>query len=128
MANYLRDGIEWLHEQRHLQLSEALEYLRRAAATAIELDGTFGTTDRDLLIDQELFINSSVRDFIVRRADLSDAGELIEPESGDRITIVATGAVYEVCELGQEPAWRPSDEYDAAIRIHSRLMIAGVVA
>ena len=116
----LRSGMEWLHSQRHASLSESVTYLRRAAGSSFSADATLGREASDQLIEQQLVVNSDMADFIFRRQDFLEGGMFIKPQPGDRITVDASGGVFEVAELGQDRCWRYSDEFEYAIRVHTR--------
>lgn len=125
MANVMRKAMRWLHEQRHGQMAEPVQYLRRALQLPLTIHATLAVTDREQVIEQELFLNAQMRDFIVRTGDLVSLGVFVEPEPGDRITVLETGGLFEVCELGSRPCWRYSDEYEQAVRIHAKLIATG---
>jgi hypothetical protein len=63
------------------------------------------------------------RDYLIRAADLILAGNVIEPERGDKITEVLPDGTTIVCEVlihGNEPAWRWADNYKISLRIHTK--------
>lgn len=118
--NMLRNGIRWLHEQRHASMSDAFTYLRRAGSSSTPLRATRARGDHDELIEQQLIMVGDVADFILRSVDLEVAGEFVDPQPGDRLTDSLSGYVYELCEEGQQRCWRPSDQYGYAVRVHTR--------
>lgn len=117
--SFLRRGIEWLHSVRHQQMAEAVTYTRRSGGST-SLSATLARASTEQMVEQELFVNSQFHDFIVRTVDLRIAGVFAAPAPGDRITVAATGGVYEVCELGMDRCWRYSDEFEQAVRVHAR--------
>ena len=117
--SFLRTGITWLHRVRHQKLAEPMTYARRSGGSS-NISATLARANTEQMVEQELFVNSQFHDFIVRTVDLRVAGVFTPPEPGDRITVAATGGLYEVCELGLERCWRYSDEFEQAVRVHAR--------
>ena len=117
--NFLRSGVKWLHEQRHQKMTEAATYTRRSGASK-PISLTPARTNTEQMVEQELVVNSQFHDFLLRTVDLQESGVFTPPQPGDRITLAATGGVFEVCELGMDRCWRFSDEFEYAVRVHSR--------
>jgi len=78
----------------------------------------------DLEISDEagLAITTRVIDFLVPCESLTIGGKLVEPQSGDRIQIQRAAGleIYEVMQLGAEPAYEPADCYGIEWRIHTK--------
>ena len=120
MGDLLESAATWLGGMRARHLSRPVTYQRgsdsvEVAATVgkteFEIDGGYGVVER--------FVS---RDFLVAAADLTLAGEPVEPQPGDRIreTVGQKVHVHEVMAPGKEPCWRWSDPYRATLRVHTK--------
>ena len=112
MGDLLRDGLNWLEQQRTAHMTSPVIY-RRAGQADAEVQATYGKTDVDVADESGLTVRSHVWDFLI----LADALGL-EPEPGD--VIAADGRQYEVMNLGVEGCWRWSDPYRTTCRIHTK--------
>jgi len=114
MSDMLKDGLEWLEEQRKAHLTTDVVYTHRRTpgAVSVTVAATFGKTDYDVSTEDGMTIGSHVWDFLITATDLS-----AEPEGGDIIT--AQGRRYIVMGFAGE-AWRWSDPYRTTYRIHTR--------
>ena len=67
-------------------------------------------------------VTSPIRDYIIRVSDLVLGGSVIEPAAGDQIreTSGSTTYVFEVMPAGADTAFRYSDRYRTAWRIHTK--------
>ena len=113
MTDLLRQGAEWLEEQRTQHMASPVEY--RRGVQVIPVQATFGKTAVEITDTNGATIQSPVWDFLILAADLA-----LEPEPGDEI--VADGQVYEVMNLAGQGCWRWSDPYRTTLRIHTREM------
>ncbi len=111
MGDLLREGSQWLEQQRTTHAASSVEY--RRPPDSVTVPATFGRTRVELSDASGLTLISSVWDFLIRAADLG-----LEPEPGD--VIVADGHAYEVMNLGGEGCWRWSDPYRITYRIHTK--------
>ena len=111
MNDLLRQGIEWLEQQRTAHCSSPVIYHRDI--TEYPVNATFGKTDFEVADESGLTIGSHVWDFLILAADLG-----IEPEAGD--VIAADGRRFEVMNLGGDGCWRWSDPYRQTYRIHTK--------
>jgi hypothetical protein len=118
----------WLHAQRETHLVEPATYVRAGSVTEKEIQVTKCRFGGDTLLESETEINSLAADFVVTTSYLvetvgggsgGDVNEIVFPEAGDRITIDATGDVFEVSSEGADKVWRWSDPHRNAIRIHT---------
>ena len=120
MGGLLEWGADWLEQQRTRHLTKQVTYERgldsaqvqaTAGKTVFALDDGMGGVRR---------IES--RDFLVLAEDLVLAGEVVLPETGDRIRESQGGRdfIYEVMAPGNEPPWRYSDAYRRTLRIHTK--------
>ncbi|MCC6906676.1 MAG: hypothetical protein IT430_01930 [Phycisphaerales bacterium] len=122
MSDLLSQGLSWLEDQRHQQLTRTVTYQR--GGDEVELSATIGRTvfEQDDHVGGLTRIES--RDFLIRAADLVLASEITLPRSGDRIIesdAIAT-YTYEVMAPGTEPPWRYSDVNRTTLRIHTKQM------
>lgn len=120
MADMLARGMQWLTQQRTEHMSQPVTYVR--GADSVTLPATIGRTEFEIDDGQGLLQKYESRDFLVQTADLVLDGSATLPERGDlvRETQGATTYVYEVLAPGQERAWRYSDPYRQALRIHTK--------
>ncbi len=112
MPDLLRDSSTWLSQQRRTHLAGDVVYRRGQQAWAVP--ATRGHTRYEIEDASGLRVGAQVADFMVLAADLG-----VVPETGD--VIVVDGHRYEVMPHGQDTrAWRWSDPYRQAYRIHTR--------
>lgn len=111
MADLLGRGLRWLQQQRERHLTATITY--QHATGSLDLPATVGQSTFELIDGNGVVLRVQSRDYLVSAALLS-----MEPKVGHRI--VDDGYVYEVCELAGEPAWRWSDPYHQAYRIHCK--------
>jgi len=120
MGDLLRQGNQWLEQQRAAHCSSPVTYRRPSTgsgqATEAVIDATFGRTEYEVEDDHGLRVGAEVIDFLVS-ADVF-APTFGEPEAGDQI--VADGVVYEVMDLAGQGHWRWSDPYRTTMRIHTK--------
>jgi len=120
MADLLEQGAQFLDDQRHAHMAQAVVYQRGAAS--VEVSAMIGRT----IFEQEYEFGGiqriQSRDFLVRTADLVlDSAEVL-PVAGDQIreTQGEQVFVYEVMAPGSAPPFRYSDPYRKALRIHTK--------
>lgn len=119
MPNVLKRAAEWLHTRRHDHMTITVTYTRHGQQQGSTLKATVGRTGADQLIESNLVTSAGIRDYIFRTVDfLNQSGVLVPPKPLDTISEGA-GAVWQVVEISGEPAWRYSDEYRTAIRVHA---------
>ncbi len=120
MSDLLSQGLSWLEDQRHQQLTRTVTYQR--GGDEVELSATIGRTvfEQDDHVGGLTRIES--RDFLIRVADLILAAETTLPQPGDRIIETDSIATYtyEVMAPGTEPPWRYSDVNRLTLRIHTK--------
>jgi len=114
VGDLLRQGSQWLEQQRTAHCSSPVEY--RRPPDAYTVNATYGKTDVEVADESGLTITAGVWDFLI----LADAflQEGFEPEPGD--VIAASGRRYEVMNLGGQDCWRWSDPYRQTYRIHTK--------
>jgi len=108
----LRDGLNWLEQQRTVHMTSPVTY-RRAGQADAEVQATFGKTDYEVADDYGATIRTHVIDFLILADELGH-----EPQASD--VIVTDGRKYEVMDLAGEGAWRWSDPYRTTFRIHTK--------
>jgi len=119
MANMLKDAMDWMREEQVTHASETVVYRRGEATTSIRV--SIGNSDK--LVDQSegLIITYSDRDYIIKKSELPYA----EPELGDRVIQTIDGVEYQfeiIQPNNNDNAWRWSDHFQTAYRIHTKLM------
>lgn len=112
MGDLLRQGSQWLEQQRTAHCSSQVDY--RRPPDAYTVNATYGKTDVEVADESGLTITAGVWDFLI----LADELPGIEPEPGD--VIAANGRRYEVMNLGGQDCWRWSDPYRQTYRIHTK--------
>ncbi len=112
MGDLLRDGLNWLEQQRTAHMASPVIF-RRAGQADAEVQATFGKTDYEVADDYGATIRTHVIDFLILADDLG-----FDPQAGD--VIVANGRKHEVMDLAGEGCWRWSDPYRTTCRIHTR--------
>jgi len=93
VGDLLRQGAQWLEQQRAAHCSSPVPY--RRDQVSYEIDATFGRTQYEVEDGHGLRIGAEVIDFLVSAEAFSLMFD--EPEAGDQI--VADGVVYEVMDL-----------------------------
>jgi len=120
MGDLLRQGAQWLEQQRAAHCSSPVTYRRPSTdsgqATEAVIDATFGRTEYEVEDEHGLRVGAEVIDFLVSAEAFSLMFD--EPEAGDQI--VADGVVYEVMDLAGQGHWRWSDPYRTTMRIHTK--------
>ncbi len=117
MGDLLRQGGQWLEQQRTAHMTSPVVY-RRAGRADAELQATFGRTEYEVEDEYGIRVGAQVIDFLILADDLSPTFD--EPEAGDQI--VADGRLYEVMPLSGQGHWRWSDPYRTTMRIHTKDM------
>jgi hypothetical protein len=122
VADLLKQGSDWLEDQRHKHLSRTVTY--RRGAVSVEISATVGRTTFEIDSGTGFLERIESRDYLVLSADLVLGGQATLPERGDLIVETDGSAVfsYEVTAPGTEPAWRYSDPYRKTLRIHTKLV------
>ena len=114
MGDLLRQGGQWLEQQRTAHCSNPVTY-RRDGTEAI-VNATFGRTEYEVEDDYGIRVGAQVTDFLILAEAFSPTFD--EPEAGDQI--IADGVVYEVMNLAGQGHWRWSDPYRQTMRIHTK--------
>ncbi len=112
MGDLLRQGSQWLEQQRTAHCSSPVTY--RRDQDSHEVVATFGRTEYEVEDDYGLRVGAQVIDFLIS----AEAFPFEEPETGDQI--IADGVVYEVMSLAGQGHWRWSDPYRTTMRIHTK--------
>jgi hypothetical protein len=112
VGDLLRQGGQWLEQQRTAHMTSPVIY-RRAGQADAELQATFGRTEYEVADDYGATVRTHIVDFLVLADDLG-----FEPQAGD--VIVAEGRKHEVMDLAGEGPWRWSDPYRTTCRIHTK--------
>jgi len=112
VSDLLRQGNQWLQQQRTAHCSSQVTY--RRDATEILVDATFGRTEYEVEDGYGLRVGAQVTDFLI----LAETFPFDEPQPGDQI--LADGTVYEVMSLAGQGHWRWSDPYRTTMRIHTK--------
>lgn len=120
MADLLERGQQFLDDQRHAHMTHTVTYER--GNESVELQATIGETVFEQADDYGVIHKIESRDFIIRTCDLMLDSVQTLPAVGDRLrdSDGDTEFVYEVMAPGQEPAFRYSDPYRKALRIHTK--------
>ncbi len=128
MTDLLEQGSAWLDQQRTQFMSRSVTYCR--GETSVEVQTTIGKWTFEIDDGTGILERIDSRDFLILTADLVLAGEVTEPQRGDRIreTCGDKVYVYEVLAPGREDCWRFSDPYRKTLRIHTKQVDSGEVA
>ncbi len=120
MTDLLREGSDWLEDQRTRHAASVVTY-RRGSRSA-EVLATVGKTTFEVDDGYGVLVRHESRDFLILAAELVFDTEVVLPERGDRIEEPqAEGSlVYEVLAPGKEPCWRYSDSFRKTLRIHTK--------
>ena len=99
------------HQVTYCRSGDLVEVAATVGKTTFEIDSGYGAIEK-----------FESRDFLISTDVLILGGEIILPQSGDRIkeTIGQQIIVYEVMAPAKEPCWRYSDPYRITLRIHSK--------
>lgn len=121
MAELLKTGIDYLHDQLKAYNSVTVTY-RRAAAT-VSVSAVIGRTLFDNA-DEFNVVREKTRDYIILQADLILSGAAVKPVKADEIDETRGGVVYTyaVLEDGDSPPYEDADDYHKAFRIHTKLI------
>jgi len=111
MSDLLAQGAAWLTSQQRSFCSTWIEY--RRGDESFLAPATAGKTDYEIQDESGLRIGGVITDFIIASDDLGQ-----DPAVGD--IIIANERKYEVLDLGADGAWRWSDPYMSAYRIHTK--------
>jgi len=114
VGDLLRQGSQWLEQQRTAHCSSQVAY--RRDATEYPVNATYGKTDVEVADESGLTITAGVWDFLILADGFLPEG--LEPEPGD--VIAADGRRYEVMNLAGQDCWRWSDPYRQTYRIHTK--------
>jgi hypothetical protein len=123
MSDLLRQGSQWLEQQRTAHMTSPVTY-RRAGQADAEVLATWGKTDLEVADDYGATIRTHVIDFLILADALWQEG--FEPQAGDVIVAPstgsgqATGRKFEVMDLAGQGCWRWSDPYRTTFRIHTK--------
>jgi cytidylate kinase len=126
MADMMKDAMLWLEAQRTEHMTRLVTYQRGAASVVVS--ATIGRTTFE--VDRTLGIHEEIqsRDYLINAEDLVLDGNQVEPAAGDRIVELdgTKQFTYELSSpLGNEPAWRYSDDYRLTVRCHTKLVAIG---
>ncbi len=118
MGDLLRQGSQWLEQQRTAHCSSPVTY--RRDQDSHEVVATFGRTEYEVEDGYGLRVGAQVIDFLIS----AEAFPFEEPEVGDQVVAPSTGSgqvtVYEVMNLAGQGHWRWSDPYRTTMRIHTK--------
>ena len=108
----LKSGIDALRAIQMANIASDVVYRRLGGKTAA-IKAVVGRTVFRSTDESGIWTRVETRDFIVAKELLSR-----EPEVGDEIEFL--GHTYEVLSPNGEPAWRWSDAFHTAYRIHAK--------
>ena len=108
----LKSGIDALRAIQMANIASDVVYRRLGGETAA-IKAVVGRTVFRSTDESGIWTRVETRDFIVAKELLSQ-----EPEVGDEIEFL--GHTYEVLSPNGEPAWRWSDAFHTAYRIHAK--------
>jgi hypothetical protein len=111
MPDLLRQGLQWLEQQRTEHCSSPVEY--RRGLDTYDVQATKGKTEFEVSDDFGATIGTHVVDFLIMADELG-----LKPQPGD--VIVSDEHQYEVMNLGSEGCWRYSDPNLITLRIHTK--------
>ncbi len=118
MGDLLRQGCQWLAQQRGAHCASQVTY--RRGETESLLSATFGRTEYEVEDDFGLRVAAHATDFLVVAADFEPT--FGKPQPGDQI--VADGQVHKVLDLAGQGHWRWSDPHRTTMRIHTKQIAA----
>jgi hypothetical protein len=116
MVDLLQQAASWLSGQRAAFLSRSVVYSRGEGSVIVQAG--VGKTTFDVDDGYGGIVRFESRDFLIAASDLVLAGEVFNPQRGDRIS--DGSQVYEVMAPGKEDVCRPSDSYGVTWRIHTK--------
>ena len=108
----IKSGIEALRAIQMANVASDVVY-RRLGGDALSVKAVVGRTVFRSTDESGMWTRIETRDFIVPRELLPS-----EPQVGDEIEFL--GNTYEVLSPNGEPAWRWSDAFHTAYRIHAK--------
>lgn len=108
----LKSGIDALRAIQMANVASDAVY-RRLGGESVPIKAVVGRTVFRSTDNSGIWTRVETRDFIVAKELLSQ-----EPEVGDEIEFL--GCTYEVLSPNGEPAWRWSDAFHTAYRIHAK--------
>src|ERR1043166_8946652 len=111
MGNLLAQGASWLHDMRRAHMSSLVIYCR--GADQQEILSSRGSSKFEVQTAEGHILEVQSTDFVMSWADV-----VPPPVPGDRI--IDGPEVFEVNPVGQEPCFRSSDEFNNAVRIHTK--------
>lgn len=117
MADLLKSGAAWLNATRAAKLASNVTYRRGGSGSGFTLAGTVGRTEADQVVDGELVSSGGIRDYIFSTSSFVTSSVFNPPEARDTVED-ADGLMWQVAEIGGEPAWRYSDAHKNSIRVH----------
>lgn len=119
MTDLLATGVAWLHQQREAKLVKSVTYCR--GASQVTIDATKAKTDTQVVNAEGVEVRGQVDDWIIKPSELVIDGVTVFPQQGDRIrdTIDSQTVVYEVAKGPDGVAWRYTDNFRLAIRVHT---------
>jgi hypothetical protein len=114
----LRDGVAWLHSQRHSHMTVDVVYARGAITVNIKATPTAIRQSVNEATDAQYSL-SDTREFLIYADDLVISGTKTKPVRGDQIRETLDGAtvVFEVMPSAGEDVWRWSDVGQTVIRV-----------
>ena len=108
----IKSGIEALRAIQMANVASDVVY-RRLGGEALTVKAVVGRTVFRSTDESGIWTRIETRDFIVGKALID-----FEPQVGDEIEFL--GSTYEVLAPSGEPAWRWSDTFHTAYRIHAK--------
>jgi hypothetical protein len=123
VTDMLQTGSDWLSGVLKTHAAQSVSY--RRGSSSVTLSATLGRSLFQAATDSGMITETQADDFIIEAADLVLDEAAVEPKEGDEITRTSGGKtlVYRVLPFGTEPAWRFTDSYRNAYRIHTKLMV-----
>jgi len=120
----LKSGLASLSVWRKEHRGRIVTYSR--GEDEVEITATVDRSRFPIVTEEGQEIDFMVRDYIVDVADLVLGDETVTPAEGDKIAdedADEKACIYEVMAPGTgEPAWRWTDGYRRAFRIHTKLV------
>lgn len=118
MTDFIRNGLRWLATKQKEHMPRPVTY-SRASAGSVDVIATLGRTKFLLAVNGQIQVEWGDRDYLIDAVDLQPLyGASGKPKKGDRILDV--DGTYEVSSPGDEPCYRPSDDYGDRLRIHTK--------
>jgi hypothetical protein len=119
MPDMLKQGLQWLAQQRTRHMASEVTYQRGGQSVMVQ--ATIGRTEYDVTDSAGASLTTHVMDFLILADDLVD---LHPPRRGDLILVPGPGLSshqqYEVLDLPAQGCWRWSDPYRTTLRIHTK--------